>query len=56
MAVDLLQLYAKRESLKGHAFSPDTPWQSEFEDLFPYEETEGQIKSTMEIKKRYGKI
>ena len=51
MAVDLLQLYAKRESLKGHAFSPDTPWQSEFEDLFPYEETEGQIKSTMEIKK-----
>lgn len=51
MAVDLLELYAKRESLKGYAFSPDSPWQNEFEDSFPYEETEGQIKSSIEIKK-----
>lgn len=51
MAVDLLNLYAKRESLRGYAFSPDTLWQKQFEDLFPYEETEGQLISTAEIKK-----
>jgi len=50
MAVDLLELYAKRESLKGFAFSPDTPWQNQFEDFFPYEETDGQIRSSIEIK------
>ncbi len=50
MAVDLLELYAKRESLEGYSFSSDTPWQNQFEDLFPYEETEGQIKSSEEIK------
>lgn len=51
MAKDLLELYAKRESLEGYPFSPDTPWQNQFEDLFPYEETDGQIKSTLEIKR-----
>ena len=51
MAYDLLELYAKREKLKGFAFSPDTPWQSQFEDFFPYEETEGQLNSVIEIKK-----
>lgn len=51
MAKDLLELYAKRESLKGFSFSKDTVWQSQFEDLFPYEETEGQIKSIEDIKK-----
>ncbi|WP_236913763.1 transcription-repair coupling factor [Clostridium sp. Cult2] len=51
MAKDLLELYAKRESLKGYAFSKDTVWQSEFEDLFPYEETDAQIKSIEDIKK-----
>lgn len=51
MAVDLLNLYAKRESIKGYAFSHDTLWQKQFEDLFPYEETEGQLISTVEIKK-----
>ena len=50
MAKDLLELYAKRESLKGHSFSKDTPWQSQFEDTFPYEETESQIRSVEEIK------
>ncbi len=35
MAVDLLELYAKRESLEGYSFSSDTPWQNQFEDLFP---------------------
>ncbi len=51
MAEDLLNLYAKRETLEGYSFSEDTPWQRQFEDLFPFEETEGQLKSTMEIKK-----
>ena len=51
MAEDLLNLYAKRETLEGYSFSEDTPWQRQFEDLIPFEETEGQLKSTMEIKK-----
>ncbi len=56
MAKDLLELYAIRESQQGYAFSKDTPWQREFEDLFPpYEETEGQIRSIEEIKKRIWK-
>ncbi|HSH36049.1 MAG TPA: transcription-repair coupling factor [Schnuerera sp.] len=51
MAKDLLNLYAKRESLKGFSFSKDTVWQSQFEDMFPYDETEAQIKSIEDIKK-----
>lgn len=51
MAQDLLNLYAKRETLKGYAFSKDTTWQRQFEDLFSYEETEGQLTSAIEIKK-----
>lgn len=50
MADDLLQLYAKREKLKGYAYGEDTPWQKEFEDLFPYQETEGQLRAVEEIK------
>ncbi|NLY44469.1 MAG: transcription-repair coupling factor [Tissierella sp.] len=51
MAQDLIELYAKRETYKGYSFSKDTPWQRQFEDLFPYEETDGQINSIIEIKK-----
>ncbi len=51
MAMDLVELYAKREKLKGYAYGPDTPWQAQFEDFFPYEETEGQLSSAEEIKK-----
>lgn len=51
MAKDLLELYAKRQSVKGFAFSPDNPWQRQFEDMFPYEETEAQMRSIEEIKK-----
>lgn len=51
MAEDLLELYAKRESYKGFSFSEDTEWQKQFEDLFPYEETEGQLDSIIDIKK-----
>ncbi|WFA07742.1 transcription-repair coupling factor [Tissierella sp. Yu-01] len=50
MAMDLVELYAKREKLKGYAFGADTPWQRQFEDLFPYEETDGQLRSVEEIK------
>ena len=50
MAVDLLNLYAKRENIRGYQFSKDSIWQRQFEDLFPYEETEGQIQSSIEIK------
>lgn len=51
MAEELLELYAKRESLQGHKFSKDTIWQGEFEDAFPYEETPSQLRSIQEIKK-----
>ncbi|MGI6685128.1 MAG: transcription-repair coupling factor [Bacillota bacterium] len=51
MAKELLALYAAREALKGHAFSPDTVWQKEFEDAFPYPETIDQLRAVEEIKK-----
>lgn len=50
MAKELIELYAKREISSGFAFSEDTPWQSQFEDVFPYEETEAQIRCIEEIK------
>ena len=50
MAQGLLELYAARESMKGHSFSPDTPWQKEFEEAFPYEETPDQLKAIQEVK------
>ena len=51
MAEDLLRLHAARESVKGYAFSPDTVWQQEFEDLFPYEETPDQWRSIVDVKR-----
>ena len=51
LADDLINLYATREKIKGYKFSEDTQWQSEFEDAFIYEETEGQTSSIAEIKK-----
>jgi transcription-repair coupling factor (superfamily II helicase) len=50
-AMELLELYAARESLQGTAFSPDTLWQKEFEDAFIYNETEDQIEAIENIKK-----
>ena len=49
LAFDLLKLYAKRSQQTGFAFSPDTPWQREFEDMFPYELTPDQDLSVREI-------
>lgn len=45
VAKELVELYAKRQMTKGYAYSPDTVWQQEFEELFEYEETEDQLKA-----------
>ena len=50
LAKDLLSLYAERESVPGYAFSPDHPWQAEFEDRFPFEETPDQLRTITEVK------
>jgi len=50
VALDLLSLYAAREAAEGYAFSPDTPWQREFEDAFPYEETPDQLRAIADVK------
>ncbi len=51
IAGELVKLYAKRQASKGHAFSKDTIWQKQFEDSFPYEETEDQLKCIEEVKR-----
>lgn len=51
MADELLKIQAERKSRQGWAFSPDTVWQKEFEDSFPYEETPDQLRCIDEIKK-----
>ena len=50
MAAELIQLYAKRSTVKGFAFSPDSDWQTEFEQRFEYEETDDQLRCIAEIK------
>jgi transcription-repair coupling factor (superfamily II helicase) len=50
-AKQLIALYSKRLHTPGFTFSPDSPWQKEFEDGFEYEETEDQLVATTEIKK-----
>jgi transcription-repair coupling factor (superfamily II helicase) len=50
IAEDLIKLYAEREKVKGFAFSKDTEWQNQFEDEFPYTETDDQLTSVEEIK------
>ncbi|HEY8496257.1 MAG TPA: transcription-repair coupling factor, partial [Limnochordales bacterium] len=50
LAQGLLKLYAEREALPGYAFSPDTVWQQQFEEAFPYEETPDQLRAIEEIK------
>ncbi|MDY4920762.1 MAG: transcription-repair coupling factor [Phascolarctobacterium sp.] len=50
LAEELLRLYAQRQIVPGHAFSPDNQMQKEFEDAFPYEETPDQLKAIAEIK------
>ncbi|MDI6871893.1 MAG: transcription-repair coupling factor [Bacillota bacterium] len=50
LADSLLKLYAAREAQPGHAFAPDTVWQKELEDSFPYEETPDQLRAIQEVK------
>jgi transcription-repair coupling factor (superfamily II helicase) len=50
MAEELIQLYAARKRQEGFAFAADTPWQKEFEDNFPYPETDDQLRCVNEIK------
>ncbi len=50
VAEDLLRVYARREARPGFAFAPDTPWQAELEESFPYEETPDQVQALAEIK------
>ena len=51
MAEELLKLYAARKAVAGHAFSPDTHWQQEFEEAFAYELTPDQVTAIADIKK-----
>ena len=51
LAEGLIRLYAQRQRLGGHAFSPDSPWQQEFEDAFDYTETEDQLAAVRDIKR-----
>ena len=51
VAKELIELYAKREKSKGYAFPADTPWQTQFEDSFPYQETDDQLRCIDEVKK-----
>ena len=50
MAQELLALYSAREAVQRPDFGPDTPWQQEFEDSFPFEETADQLQAIAEIK------
>jgi transcription-repair coupling factor (superfamily II helicase) len=50
VAQDLLDLYARRQIVTGHAFSPDTAWQQELEASFPYIETEDQLQVLAQVK------
>lgn len=51
LAKGLIQLYAQRQRQPGFAFSPDSPWQKEFEEEFEYTETEDQLRCIAEIKR-----
>jgi transcription-repair coupling factor (superfamily II helicase) len=51
VAQEMLDLYARRNIVQGYAFKPDTTWQKELEDSFPYVETEDQKRALVEIKR-----
>jgi transcription-repair coupling factor (superfamily II helicase) len=51
MAGELVRLYTVRMSVPGHAFGPDTPWQRELEDAFPYVETPDQLRVIDDVKR-----
>ena len=51
LAKGLIALYAERQRRPGFAFSPDSPWQTEFEEAFDYAETDDQLRCIADIKK-----
>ena len=51
IAGELIRLYSARMASPGHAFGPDTPWQRELEDAFPYVETPDQLEAIDEVKR-----
>ncbi len=51
IAKDLVELYAKRQEKKGYRYGSDTVWQKEFEEMFPYEETEDQLSAIQDVKR-----
>jgi len=51
IAAELIRLYSARTATPGHAFGPDTPWQRELEDAFPYIETPDQLEAIDEVKR-----
>lgn len=51
IAKELVELYAKRRENQGYIFGPDTVWQKEFEEAFPYEETDDQLRAIEATKK-----
>ena len=51
MTKELIDLYAKREARKGYRFSKDTLWQAEFEEKFPFQETDDQLKAIKDAKR-----
>lgn len=50
VAEEVVQLHRRRAAATGHAFEPDTPWQTEFETAFPYEETRDQLTAITDVK------
>jgi transcription-repair coupling factor (superfamily II helicase) len=50
VAQELVVLYQRRLASPGHAFAPDTPWQAELEQSFPYQETNDQLRAIAEVK------
>ena len=50
IAAELIKLYAARQATQGHVFGPDTPWQRELEDAFPFQETADQLSTVDEVK------
>ncbi|HET9420933.1 MAG TPA: transcription-repair coupling factor, partial [Nocardioides sp.] len=50
IAAELIKLYAARQATQGYAFGPDTPWQRELEDAFPFAETPDQLTTVDEVK------
>src|SRR4029453_7108249 len=51
MAKELLELYAARQALSGHAFGEDAVWQQEMEAAFPYQETQDQLQAIGDVKR-----